>query len=431
MPSPTPSLTRRRVLDHIDEHVFGTAADPHGLGVELEWLTSQGHRDRRLPIAEASALIDRLSPLPDGGRLTLEPGGQLELSSQPFRSIDALCAATRRDLAVLDAECEACEIELIALGADPVRPPERVAVAPRYQAMERYFDQHGRAGRTMMCNTAAIQVNIGLGGPASAARRWRLANRLGPTLIASFANSPFGGGLPSGWQSSRLRAWWALDPTRSAPVRCDDDPVTAWADYALDAHVMLIRADGDRFLPVTVPMRFGDWMADGHPSGWPTDDDLAYHLTTLFPPVRPKGWLELRMFDAQTSPLWQVVVAVTASLLTDPALEDALLDAVDGTADLWVDAAQLGLGHPELARAARRVFALARESLAASGASLGLRDLVCEFAARGVDRSRSPADDRLAAWRDRGELFPPPESPKLAFATAPGGGTEPDLVWPS
>ena len=77
----------------------------------------------------------------------------------------------------------------------------------------------------MMCNTAAIQVNVGL-GDARMVDRWRLANALGPTLIASFANSPFGDGVPSGWQSSRLRAWWPLDPTRSAPVGIDDDPET-------------------------------------------------------------------------------------------------------------------------------------------------------------------------------------------------------------
>ncbi len=218
MPAPTPTLTLADVDRFVAAHVFGPSADPDGLGVELEWLTSQGRRDRRLPVTEATRLIDRLSPLPAGSLLTLEPGGQLELSSAPFRSIDEVCAAATSDLALLDAACDASQVELIALGADPLRPPERVAVASRYQAMEHYFDQLGSAGRTMMCNTAAIQVNVGLGEPDQVAARWRLANQLGPTLIACFANSPFAGGLPSGWQSSRLRAWWALDPTRSAPV---------------------------------------------------------------------------------------------------------------------------------------------------------------------------------------------------------------------
>jgi len=408
-----------QVADFVADEVFGPSADAHGLGVELEWLTSQGQRDRRLPVDEATDLIERLSPLPAGSRLTLEPGGQLELSSAPFRTIDEVCRAAGADLAVLDQACDACQVELIALGADPLRPPERVAVAPRYQAMERYFDHLGRAGRTMMCNTAAIQVNIGLGEPDQLVQRWRLANRLGPALIACFANSPFAGGLPSGWQSSRLRAWWSLDPTRSAPVTCDDDPAAAWVAYALDARVMLVDTADGGFVPMIEPLRFGDWLADGHELGWPTLDDLRYHLTTLFPPVRPKGWLELRMFDALPSPAWQVAVAVTGALLGNPELAPELDRLVADSAELWVDAAQLGLAHPVLGRTAVGVFDLALEALADAGVDADRRALVEAYAERWVRRGRSPADDRVEAWRRTGELFPPAESADAALAGTP------------
>ncbi len=419
MPGPQRSLSREQVAAFVADHVFGASADAHGLGVELEWLTSQGQRDRRLPIHEATDLIERLSPLPAGGRLTLEPGGQLELSSAPFQTIDQVCEAAAADLAVLDEACDARHVELIALGADPVRPPERVAVAPRYQAMERYFDHLGSAGRTMMCNTAAIQVNVGLGHPDQVEQRWRLANHLGPTLIASFANSPFAGGLPSGWQSSRLRAWWALDPTRSAPVTCEADPVSAWTDYALDARVMLVdQADG-AFVPMIEKLTFGQWLHDGHELGWPTADDLRYHLTTLFPPVRPKGWLELRMFDALPSPAWQVAVAVTGVLLGQPDLADELGALVADSASLWVDAAQLGLAHPVLGATAIAVFDLALEALDRAGVDPVRQRLVDAYADRWVRRGRSPADDRLESWRRTGNLFPPAERPEAALA---GGG---------
>jgi glutamate--cysteine ligase len=407
MPSPQAVLKSGDVRDHVAEHVFGPLSDPHGLGVELEWLTSQNGREHRLAIDEATALIGRLSPLPGGGRLTLEPGGQLELSSAPFHSIDDVCDATTADLAILDRACGEQRVELLGIGADPVRRPERVAVAPRYQAMEQYFDRLGSAGRTMMCNTAAIQVNVGLGPPEQIGSRWQLANHLGPTLIASFANSPFADGLPSGWQSSRLRAWWALDPTRTAPVSHDRGPVDAWFDYALDARVMLICTDDGQYVPMIEPMSFGEWLGRGHELGWPTLADLAYHLTTLFPPVRPKGWLELRMFDALPTPAWQVAVAVAGALLVDPAIADEVEHAVAGTADLWVDAAQLGLGHPDLARSARVVFALAAEALSTGGVSTGLRDLVAHYDDRWIQHGRSPADDRLDAWRIDGELLPP------------------------
>ena len=410
MSSTRPVLRAHDVRDYVAEHVFQPSGDPNGLGVELEWLTSQGGREHRLPMAAATELIDTLSPLPRGSRITLEPGGQLELSSEPFPTIDELCDAAEADLVVLDTACEATQVELIALGADPVRTPERVAVGPRYQAMERYFDQLGPAGRTMMCNTAAIQVNVGLGDRPVAADRWELANRMAPTLLACFANSPFAHGQPSGWQSSRLRAWWALDPTRAAPVSLDLDPIDAWASYALDARVMLIRQAEDRCLPVVEPMRFGEWLTQGHELGFPTMDDFSYHLTTLFPPVRPQGWLELRMFDALPSPAWEVAVAVTCILLSDHALADDISDAVTGTERLWVDAAQLGLGHPALARSAVRLFDLAAQALATAGVSTLRRDLVEAFTERWVARGRSPADDRLDAWRHDGQLFPPAES---------------------
>jgi glutamate--cysteine ligase len=259
----------------------------------------------------------------------------------------------------------------------------------------------------MMCNTAAVQVNVGLGSPDQVVDRWRLANELGPTLIACFANSPFDGGLPSGWQSSRLRAWWALDPTRSAPVTCDLDPVDAWVSYALDAHVMLVHLDDDRCVPVVEPMPFGDWLRSGHDLGWPTAADLEYHLTTLFPPVRPKGWLELRMFDQLPTPMWQVAMAVAAVLLTDASLAPAVREAVAPTTGLWVDAAQLGLAHPELARAGTAIFDLALAGLARNGVHPRRRDLVQSYADRWVRRGRCPADDWRDAWRDTGELYPP------------------------
>jgi len=406
VPAPKPDLTPAAVAALVAERVFGPGADPDGLGVELEWLTSQGGRDRRLPIGDATALIERLSPLPDGSRLTLEPGGQLELSSAPYRTIDEVCDAAVADLAVLDGACEAEDVELIALGADPVRPPERVTRAARYRAMERYFDRLGRAGRTMMCNTAAIQVNVGLGAPDQVTERWRLANELGPTLIACFANSPFDGGLPSGWQSSRLRAWWALDPSRSRPVPCDIDPVAAWAAYALDAGVMFVHVDDELCLPVRGSMTFGEWLAGGHELGYPTEDDLRYHLTTLFPPVRPKGWLELRMFDALPSPMWQVAVAVAGVLLTDADAAPRIRAAVAPTTDLWVDAAQLGLAHPELARSASAVFDLALDGLRRASVSAERVELVEQYADRWIRLGRCPADDRLDAWRETGQLFP-------------------------
>lgn len=409
MPAPQRCLSVDQVAEHCRATTLVAGDGATTVGIELEWLTRVA--GERLSYAAAQRAVDALTPLPAGGRLTIEPGGQLELSTATFVGPDAACSAAATDLLTLDTACAAGDVELVALGADPTRPPQRVTTAPRYRAMERYFDSLGRAGRTMMCNTAALQVNVGFGSAERQRAAWQLASALGPTLLACFANSPLSDGGPTGWQSSRLRAWWMLDPTRSAPVPVGPDPIERWLHYALDARVMFIRVSDDDYRPVTEALPFGAWIARGHELGWPTLDDLDYHLTTLFPPVRPKAWLELRMFDALPTPFWHVATAVTVALLDDEEAAHEATRAVDGTTRLWIDAAQLGLGHPALAASARRCFELALDALGRLGSDPGTIEVVATYLDRWVARARCPADDRLDSWRRHGELWPPRISP--------------------
>jgi glutamate--cysteine ligase len=276
--------------------------------------------------------------------------------------------------------------------------------------MEAFFDDDGRAGRTMMCNTASIQINVGLGPEADTAFRWELANALCPTLIATFANSPFADGGPSGWQSSRQRAWWTLDPSRAAPPPTGPDPVAAWVDYAFDARVMLIRHEG-RHLPVPGRLTFGRWLHEGHELGWPTLDDFAYHLTTLFPPVRPRGWFELRVLDALPTPFWQVAALLVHTVLTDAEVAAEARRIVAGTEGLWVDAAQLGLGHPALEQSARGLFSLVGAALEDRSPDDPMLPAFAAYHERWVRRGRTPGDDRLDEWRRTGALLPRPGSP--------------------
>ena len=417
MPSPTPSMGLAEVREHIANDVFGQRANPHcdlwgrnGVGIELEFLTGASGFSR-LGWDKARALLAELDPLPEQSRLTVEPGGQLELSTQCFSSVDIACEAAAVDLFHLDRVCAVEGVELVALGADPIRVPERVVTAPRYRAMEEYFDSAGPAGRTMMCNSAAIQINLGLGRDVGS--RWALANHLGPTLIACFANSPFALGAPTGWKSSRLRCWWSLDHSRSKPVPAMDDPVDAWTDYALAARVMLIR-QRDQFHPQTAPLSFSAWITDGHELGWPTLEDWCYHLTTLFPPVRPRGWLELRMFDALPTPFWQVAVAVTHALVTDPEVAEDARRAVSSVRDLWVDAAQMGLTQPDLGAAGRACFQIALDSLERRNCTPAIVEAVASYNDRWVARGRCPADDRYEEWRRAGNLLPYQGSPVLS-----------------
>ena len=356
-----------------------------------------GDPSRRPALTDLLDALDGLT-LPHGASLTLEPGGQVEVSSRPHPGPAAAIEATAADLATLQAQLEAAGIVTAALGLDPDRPNRRVVTAPRYDAMEAYFEGDGGAGLAMMCATASVQVNLDLGDAATLPRRWRLAHAMGPVLVATFANSPLSVGGPTGARSSRQQIWSLLDPTRSAPAVSPLPPVDAWARYALAAHVMFVRVGDDRYHPVRDERSFSAWMAEGHELGYPTADDLACHLTTLFPPVRPKGWLELRMIDALPDPWWKVAVAVSAALLDDPEAFGMAERTCRPVAGCWPEAAAYGLGHPALASAARTCFAAALDAMPRLGVDRDTVEATQAFVERYVERGRCPADDVLDAW---------------------------------
>src|SRR4029453_18905284 len=119
------------------------------------------------------------------------------------------------DAAVLGRALADGGIGLIAIGLEPRTRRARVVQSPRYAAMEGFFAASGDAGRTMMRSTAAMQVNLDLGPPEAIDTRWRRTHAVGPVLAAAFANSPFADGRPTGWRSTRLAVWHAIDPTRT------------------------------------------------------------------------------------------------------------------------------------------------------------------------------------------------------------------------
>jgi glutamate--cysteine ligase len=414
MPSKIPCLPLRDAVRYIEEHSFSASGDrgpvgsPLGAhaGVEVEWLTfpvanPAGH----VPLAETEAAVAAAGTLPGGCRVSFEPGGQLELSS-PADLPPGACQAVAEDLAHLRPHLSDAGIGLVGIGLDPVRRERRVLRFPRYTAMEKYFNTFGTEGRTMMCSTTSVQVNLDMGSGQEVEDRWRLVHLVGPVFTAAFASSPFHRGAPTGWRSTRAAVWRAMDHSRTAPVGLSAPGPEAWARYALDARVMLIRETPERFLALTEPLTFREWMTRGHEAGFPDLDDLAYHLTTLFPPVRPRGWLEMRMIDSLPVPWWRVPVLVAAALVHDPEAADRAGRACAPAANRWMEAARHGLAHPTLAAAAEECFTAAIEALPRIGA-FGTAAAVTEaFYDRFVARGRSPADDLLDAWASTGALFP-------------------------
>jgi glutamate--cysteine ligase len=315
MPSPRRTLTTGDIEALVrDRSVCAHAGQPR-VGLELEWLTLFVNApDQRVAPADLTPIVDAVTPLPRGGRVTIEPGGQIEISTRPFDDPDTAIAALRVDARALHNALERAGIVAVARGRDHTRTPERVVDAPRYRAMETYFDVDGPEGRTMMCNSASLQINIDSDGSPS--ESWRAAQIVAPLLGELFSEPT----------PNRLDLWRAMDESRTAAVG-DGEPCDAWARYALDARVMFVRTHSDHCEPMLDGMTMRDWATDGHALGWPDETDVYEHLTTLFPPVRPRGWLEIRTIDALPEDRWTEAVTMASTLLRDGTPRRTVLDA--------------------------------------------------------------------------------------------------------
>lgn len=387
---------------------------PRKLGVEVEWLVNE-LRTPRLPVTpeRLEAAYAALRTVPLRSALTVEPGGQLELSSPPAASLMECIGTVSADLDAVRKALAKDDLGLVGIGHEPWHPPRRFLREPRYDAMETCLDRTGPAGRAMMCASASVQVCLDAGheepGPLGLGRRWRLAHQLGAVLVAAFANSPLAGSEPTGWLSTRQLLWTQIGAGRAGAPPPDTDPREAWARHVLDAPVMCVRRDGG---PWDVPegLTFREWTRSRVPRP-PTREDLDYHITTLFPPVRPRGHLELRMIDAQPGEDgWIVPLAVTTALFDDPEAAETAYRAVKPLSEralslpaphnpLWIDAARHGLGDPELHEAAVACFATALEALPRLGATTEVTDAVTAYRDRYVVPGRCPADDLLDRLR--------------------------------
>lgn len=339
------------------EHLLASAlteSEVGPVGLELEMhLVPTDDPSRRATWAEVLELVDGLPAMPRGSSVTLEPGGQVELSTPPADGIVAAVEALRVDRAELRGALERAGYGAAGLGADPARPVRRVNPSQRYDAMETHFDALGcaGAGRSMMAATAALQVNLDAGRHEQWDQRLHLIRSLVPVLLAASSTSPYLAGRSDGWHSMRQGTWQGIDHGRSDPVS-QGEPRAAWAFYALSAPVMLLRegsaANGTAHCePVTERVPFASWLRGDSPFGRaPTLEDLDYHLTTLFPPVRPRGWVEIRCLDAMPDRWWPAMAAITTTLVDDPDAAAQAIEHAEPVAEAWQRAARDGLADP-------------------------------------------------------------------------------------
>ena len=325
--------------------------------------------------------------LPNGWTLTFEPGGQLELCTLPEASISHLLSEVQATILGLKQAAADAGIELASVGIDPRNEVERVPLqlhSARYEGMTRYFQSIGPSGVRMMRQTAATQVSLDPG--QDPARRWRLLADLAPYLTAMFANSPRYAGESTGYQSFRARCWRLLDPSRTGVPPAELSACEAYTRFALDAGDMSRTADDGSYRP------FGEWAGDGQ---W-TELEWENHLTTLFPEVRPRGYLEVRSIDALGPDMLAAPLILLAGLVYDeqtakearglvPAADDGMLNR----------AAQCGLRDEAIARVAAELTALGIRGARALGeAIIRGADIECaeEFFRVFTLQRRSPAD---------------------------------------
>jgi glutamate--cysteine ligase len=262
--------------------------------------------------------------LPEGGRITLEPAGQIEYSTAPHRNAREAVDDLRAMALLLDDAGRKIGIEFLDLGYNNICEDEALHLQvkkARYLAMDQHFEAIGPFGRKMMRATCSLQINLDFGPSSIVAERWRLANMIAPSLNAIFANSPHEyQGRP--FRSFRGEIWRHADPTRTGRLydQPDLDPVADYLRFALDATVMMIQDESLGAIPPEAPMTFGEWLAGSGHHGFPDWDDWRLHLTTLFPDVRARGWMELRSIDALPPEWLGVPVALASTLLYNDTL---------------------------------------------------------------------------------------------------------------
>lgn len=345
-------------------------------------------------------------PLAGGGRLTFEPGAQVEHSTRVHPNAAAALDDVGRVIGELRRGFAQHGARLASVGLDVWHSVDEVPQqlrAGRYTAQAAYYRCRGHWGSVMMRHTASLQINLDLGREGVWQERWLAANLISPLLTASFACSPSEDAV-----CARARAWQELDPTRSGyPALLisgsGDDPRAEWAEAALDADVMLFKLDDERFAPGVPGTRFRDWIEHGHPRfGWPTAEDFDYHLTTLFFEVRPRGFLELRAGEAVPDELRPAQVVLAAALLYDDRAREEAIALLVGRrpelAELWRRAARHGVRDTELAETACRLWQIALDGATRLPTDwMGARNLAATeaFLKRYTGDGRVPAD-RLA-----------------------------------
>jgi glutamate--cysteine ligase len=368
------------------------------------------------PIMEGENIIG-LGDVTGGGAISLEPGGQFELSGAPVDTIHQTHAELMAHLAQLREVAGPLGIGFLGLGMNPKWTRAETPVMPkgRYRIMTAYMPKVGNLGLDMMYRTCTVQANLDFSSEADMVKKLRVGLALQPVCTALFANSPFTEGKPNGFLSFRSEIWRDTDADRSGMLPFAFEPgmgFERYVDYALDVPMYFVKR-GDSYIDVS-GKSFHDLLAGKFGNLRATISDWANHVSTIFPEVRLKRYLEMRGEDAGPWRRLPALPAYWVGLLYD----DASLDAAWDMAKSWTAEERQKLRDevPRLGFAAkihgRSVLDLARETLALARSGLARRDRLdfsgCdetrylepieEFAERGITPAEELQEKYHGPW---------------------------------
>ncbi|GEO81306.1 glutamate--cysteine ligase [Pararhodospirillum oryzae] len=384
-----------------------------GVRALLDGLTRFGWK----PVEENGHVIALTCPR--HGSVTLEPGGQIELSGAPLETIHETCAEVTDHHRRVKEVAGEMGVGFLGLGFNPKWRREDIPWMPkgRYHIMREHMPRVGSLGLDMMLRTCTVQANLDFSSEADMVRKFRVSLALQPVVTALFANSPFVEGRPSGFLSTRSHIWTDTDPARTGilPFVFEDGMgFERYVDYLLDVPMYFVYRDG-RYIDAA-GQSFRDFMAGrlpALPGERPTLSDWSDHLTVSFPEVRLKHYLEMRGADGGPWNRLCALPALWVGLLYDTSSLDAAWDLVrDWTAEehaaLRDQVPRLALKTPfrdgTLQDVALRMLRIAHEGLAARGRlNQKGRDETSFLDALWIiaESGRTQAEDLLEAWNNR------------------------------
>ena len=290
----------------------------------------------------------------DKAQITLEPGGQIELSGEPCESIHCTYAEFDQHIRELLEVTEPLGIIFLGLGMQPVSRLEEIEWVPkqRYRIMAPYMLKVGKLGQRMMKQTATVQANIDYSDEKDAMAKFRTGMGLAPVLIAMFANSPICDGQLNGYRSFREHIWTDTDRNRSGLLKFAFAPEVSFAhyvEYALDVPMYFI-VRNKNYIDMTA-VTFRQFLTSGYNGERATIEDWNDHLTTLFPETRIKRYLEIRSVDSQPPDLMPALSALVKGAFYDNDCLQAAWDLVKGWS--WDERMQVYLDSHRDALAAR------------------------------------------------------------------------------